>query len=122
MRKTKVIKIDEREITVWELRVKDIRALVERAGQFENDLDLIEPLIPELLDVELPQLEELAPSELKIIWEAVKEVNADFLELIERTGVANAVKDSLRTLLTASFSGLSSGDIPEHGNTDSGSS
>ena len=108
MRKTKVIKIDDREITVRELRVKDIHSIVQTADRLEGDtLKAIEEYLPMATDLTIADLEEMAPSELKLIWEAFKEVNADFLALAEAVGLGKAILETMRRHLSEAFAGLS---------------
>ena len=111
MRKTKTIKIDDREITIKELRVKDIRHILETAeNETPEDADFmkqIETLLPLATDLKLEEMEGMAPSELKTLWETFREVNADFLALTERLGVGEALKDFLRKHLTDALSDLS---------------
>ena len=88
MRKTETIKIDDREIVIKELRVKDIRKILEATEKESEDvLNQIESLLPLATDLKLKDMEDMAPSELKTLWEAFREVNADFLSLIERLGI-----------------------------------
>ena len=110
MRKTKTIKIDEQEITLKELRVKDIRKILE-AAENENDdaLKQIESLLPLVTDFKFEDLEGMAPSELQTLWEAFREVNAAFLSLTERLGIGEALKDFVRKNLNDALADLSNG-------------
>ncbi len=119
MRKIKIVKIDDKEITVKELRVKDIREILiagEEAG--ENILADIERLLPYASDIKPEELEEMAPSEIKLLWEDFKEVNADFLEVIERLGITKTFGSLIKNHLTEALAGLSSTDTPEPGSMD----
>ena len=124
MPKTKTVKIDNKEITVKELRVKDIRTLLEIAERAEDDdfLKQAETLIPLVTDIKLNDIEEMAPSEIKILWGAFREVNADFLSAIERLGIKEAFISSIRKHLTDAFADLLNEDMTESGNTDGVSS
>ncbi|SPD72565.1 hypothetical protein PITCH_A140045 [uncultured Desulfobacterium sp.] len=121
MRKSKTIKVDDKEIVVKELRVKDIRKIAEEAEK-----DDVEKRIPELLplatDLALHEMEDMAPSELKVVWEAFKEVNADFLSVMEGLGIGKALKNSLQRHLTGALADLSSVGMPTSGNMDLASS
>ena len=124
MRKTKILKIDDKEIIVKELRVKDIREIL-LIGEGLEDGDIlknIEKLLPYAADIKLEELECMAPSEIKTIWEGFKEVNADFLAVIERLGIAKTFESLIRKHLTEAFADLPSTDISESGNTDGASS
>lgn len=104
MRKTKSIKIDDKEITVKELRVKDIRQIMDGG----EEISWLEYL-PMVCDLDPMALEEMAPSEIKAIVEAAKEVNADFLELMEKTGLMELLKSSMK----AQFADM----LPDSSNT-----
>lgn len=103
MRKTKVVKIDDREITVKELRVKDIRQLIEKADELDKGFEQMEGMLPLATDLSLKKLEDLAPSELTILWDAFKEVNAVFFDLVAKTGIVKELKSSILKDLTAVF-------------------
>ena len=123
MRKTKPIKIDEREITIRELRVKDIRKILEAAENQDVDIPKqIEKLLPLVTDLKLKEIEDMAPSELKILWDAFREVNSDFLALTGRLGIGEALKDFVRKNLIDAFADLSNEDMPTSGDTDGVSS
>lgn len=96
MRKQKTIKIDEQEITVKELRVKDIRNIIDQGDELvSKGLDQIEKILPLTTDLTLSQIEDMAPSELQVIWDAFHEVNAVFFGLVAKTGLAEAFKSSV---------------------------
>lgn len=103
MRKTKVVKIDDREITVKELRVKDIRQLIEKAEELDKGFEQMEDMLPLATDLSLSKLEDMAPSELTILWDAFKEVNAVFFDLVAKTGIVKEVKSSILKDLTKVF-------------------
>ena len=114
MRKRKTIKIDDREMTIKELRVKDLRKLIENADKSEDIFSNFQEILPSVCDLEFSDLEEMAPSELKTLWEAFQEVNSVFFDLIEKAGIGKLLKESIQKDLIASFAGLSSGGITKH--------
>jgi len=122
MRKEKVVKLDEREIKVRELRVKDIREIIEEAEKCENQVELIEKILPRAVNLSLKDFEEFAPSELKLLWDAFREVNSVFFDLLDRVEVLRMLKNAVLKDLTGAFADLSSVAMPESGNTDSPSS
>lgn len=122
MRKTKTIKIDSKEITVKELRVKDIRLILESGQRLETDFSQMPEILKMVTDLPFEELEEFAPSELKIIWEAFREVNSDFLDLVARSGITEVLKNSILKDLTDSFAALSKEDTLMPQNTASASS
>jgi len=119
MRKQKTIKIDEKEITARELRVKDIRNIIEQGDKLiSGGLDQIEKILPLATDLTLSQIEDMAPSELQTIWNAFREVNACFFDLVAKTGLAEAFKSSILKDLIALFATLSDQATESPGNTD----
>lgn len=94
MRKIKTIKIDEREITIKELRVKDIKQIFDT----ESENTLMDHL-PLVTDLSKEDIEDLAPSELSTVWNAVKEVNADFLALMEKSGILKSIETMAMKIL-----------------------
>lgn len=104
MRKSKSIKIDDLEIIVKELRVKDVRKLLDMAETSEDDMmSLVDQFLPMVTDLKTDNLENMAPSELKIVWEAFSEVNADFLEWAGRLGIMKALGSLIQSHLTEAF-------------------
>ena len=123
MRKQKTIKIDAKEITVRELRVKDIRDIIERGDKLVGEgLDQIEDILPLATDLTLPEIEDMAPSELQTIWDAFREVNAVFFDLVAKTGIVETLKSSILEDLTALFAASLDQATESPGNTDTPSS
>ena len=128
MRKHKTLKIDDNEITVKELRVDQILEIWESVGA-GNDLDTfkgyIEKHMGKVTDVTLDDLRKMAPSEIKQIFEAFKEVNQDFFDLAQTLGlgkILEKLKNAILTDLSALFAGLLEQAMSELGNTDTPSS
>lgn len=117
MRLTKTIKIDSDEITVKELRVKDLRRIMDGASDFSG-LDQAIELLPMATSLSHEKIEDMAPSELGLVWDAFKEVNAIFLDLVEKSGLVKILKASVQQSLTDSFVGLSNVDIPRPPGTE----
>lgn len=123
MRKQKTIKIDETEVTVRELRVKDIRMIIEQGDKLVGGgLDEIEKILPLATDLTIAQIEDMAPSELQTVWNVFREVNAVFFELVAKTGIVETLKSSISKDLTALFVTLSDQVTENPGNTDTPSS
>lgn len=119
MRKSKTIKIDDREITVKELRVKDVRQLLEMSEANEDDImALIDKFLPIVTDIKSKDMEAMAPSELKILWETFKEVNADFLEMTERLGITKMLGGLIRSHFAEALADSLSAVTKTPGNTD----
>lgn len=105
MRKIKTIKIDEREITIKELRVKDIKQIFDgESGQTLMDH------LPLVTDLSKEDIDDLAPSELSTVWNAVKEVNADFLALMAKSGILKSIEATAMKILMQPSAGSSNPD------------
>lgn len=119
MRKSKTIKIDDREITVKELRVKDVRQLLEMSEANEDDvMVLIDKFLPVVTDIKSEDMEAMAPSELKILWDAFKEVNADFLVMAERLGITKMLGSLIKVHFTEALADSLSAVTKTPGTTD----
>ena len=102
MRLHKTIKIDDREITVKELRVKDIRHLVDLAGKGLTG-DNADQVLEMSIGLKMTDMDDLAPSEIKIIWDAVREVNADFLSGLDAVGLKAKLRQLIDDHLISAF-------------------
>jgi formylmethanofuran dehydrogenase subunit B len=106
MRKIKSFKIDDKELTVKELRVRDILQILNGT---DGDVDIIsqlESLMPKIVDgLSFEELIDFAPSEIRQIVEVMKEVNDDFLALSRRLGLDNVLKEFVEAI-TKDFSKL----------------
>lgn len=120
MRKTKTIEIDGRTITVMELKVKDIKAIFSsgQKNSLMDNLHLVTTLTPEEID-------DLYPSEFAKVWEAIQEVNSDFLDGMDSAipgGFLKTVKKAALMYLTTPSAGSSSPDTGTSGSMDTVSS
>lgn len=123
MRKQKTIKIDSKEVTVKELRVKDIRMIIEQGDKIVGGgLDQIEKILPLATNLTIAQIEDMAPSELQLVWNAFREVNAVFFDLVAKTGIVETLKNSILKDLTALFVTLSDQVTESPGDMDTPSS
>ena len=88
------IEVDGREVTVRELTLKDYRNWLKDAVEesrrdgvpmYSVDRDLFEDMaltdLPRFTDLTPGQMDQMAPSSLKKVIEAVKEVNPDFFAM-----------------------------------------
>ena len=112
MRKIKTLKIDDREITVRELTVKQIMGLFDSAGQGDATTADLAGILKDKLglvtDLALDDMTAMAPSELRQVWDAAKEVNADFFDLARAVGLGQTVDQVLAQLKEALLSDFSS--------------
>lgn len=100
MRKSKIIKIDELEITVKELRVRDIYELFD--GEFKLSIDVIDDLLQRCTDIDRNKLLDMTPTDLQTLFEGFKEVNAAFLDIAGRLGL-DGLPEVLRENLQEQF-------------------
>ncbi|MBU0994118.1 MAG: hypothetical protein KJ737_16630 [Proteobacteria bacterium] len=114
MRKHKTIKIDDREITVKELRVKDYITLFQFDDGKDPDLETIvsqiKEILPETININLEDLLDMAPSEIELVWETFREVNASFLAAAQKLGLQKMLTEVKSAILT-DFSALALGSL-----------
>lgn len=125
MKQRKVITIDDREYTVSELSVKQIIEVIESnnlTALFSGLSDVtkenpasvtqlylmgiqkeVQAVMGKCCDFTFADLIELAPSEIKEIYLAFKEVNADFFFTLEATGI-KAMLQGIKEQALSSFS------------------
>jgi hypothetical protein len=109
----------DKKFRAKELTVKQIRGIFEFDQLPEgDDLDTIiqhfgGTLLPLTTNLTIEELEDMRPSELKLIWEKVREVNAVFFDIANAAGIqklAAQFKDAILADFLSSFvSSLSAG-------------
>lgn len=101
MRKKKDLKLDDREITVKELTVREIlevgNELSEQVKGEDFGLDLLKKALgkhfSKAIDgLTLESLLELAPSEIDLVYKAFKEVNKVFFVVVDQMGLGELLK------------------------------
>lgn len=125
MRKNKIFKIDDREVTIKELRVKDILSIFEGADKQGNVMGVIADLLSRCSDLQITDLEEMAPSELKLIYEGFREVNDVFFEAARQWGLGGTIeelKKSIQKEFSAALAVSFSQDTPTPSTTDTATS
>jgi len=120
-KRSKKVTINGEPITVYELSVKQIRGIVEELDSLNNERVL--EILSMCSDVTMEQIEGMAPSDIRDLWDAWSGVNADFLHLIrqamKRPPIQKAIDDFLSRILTDVSAALSNADTgPAAGNTD----
>lgn len=111
MPKCKVIKIDEKEIIVNELSVKDLLSLFDESDPekgIEGFLGQVDEFLPRATDAKLDELKQMAPSELKLLYDAFKEVNAVFFDVARFLGLGSLLTQ-IKSSLVKDFGGLFAG-------------
>jgi hypothetical protein len=106
MRQEKKFKIDgwDNSFTVKELTVKEILSLF-RDGLLEDtsfeglQKQFADVLLPMSSDIEMKDLEEMAPSELEQVWDVFQKVNAAFFKFARKAGLADIVTQLKNALI-----------------------
>lgn len=130
MRKTKTIKIDDKEITVKELRVKHILNFWDKAWSGDLSLTALKEILGDLLPIAAPELkiadiEEMAPSEIRFLWDTFREINADFFAVVRLEDVGQFLTELKKAFLkdlSSLFAGSLNPATSMSGNTDTDSS
>jgi hypothetical protein len=91
---------------------KDIKAV------FNGESTTLLDHLPLVTNLSASDIDDLAPSELAIIWESVQEVNASFLALMEKSGLMKSIEATAMQLLTQPSVASSNPDTSQSGNTD----
>ncbi len=107
MRKTKAFKIDDREYSARELTVRQILALVQQDDDDQGDLlaRLDKLLAAGIQGLDRETAMDMAPSELRQVWDNFAEVNEDFLALAAKLGLSGLVEE-MRREITAGLTNL----------------
>lgn len=104
MRKIKSIKIDDREVTIKELNVREVREVMEGCGLKADATLVIDLMFQDRLpvaavlkatDLSADSLDDMTQSELDTIYTAVEELNPFFVRLYRDLA---AVGDSLPSI------------------------
>jgi len=99
MRLSKAITIDDDRITVFEVIVEDLLSVIDAS---EADVrNRIDELLPKCTDLSMARMKKMAPSELKKVWDAFREVNAVFFSAVEKTGMLSTLTDGMKNIITA---------------------
>ncbi len=115
MRKVKTIKLDDLEVTFKELRVKDVRAMMDAGDDALNGdlLKLVDQVLPLCCDLPPEKIEEMAPSEMATLYDAFMEANDTLFTALKKSGLLEVLRDRWRKILIALPAILSSEVMPE---------
>ena len=112
MRKTETFEIEgyEKKVTVNELTIKQIISLMQQDVLGDASLENLrrqfeEILLPMCTNLEMSDLMEMAPSDVKHIWEKFKEINSAFFEVARDAGLLTLVS-GIKEAIIADFSRL----------------
>jgi hypothetical protein len=100
MRKTERIKIDAFEITVKELTVKEIIGIGKISTSEDFDfMDFIKSNLTLVLEgITIEDMMEMAPSDLKFIYEKFKEINGTFFEFAQQVGMEDLLRELMMSI------------------------
>ncbi len=118
MRKTKIIRIDDQEITVKELTLRDIQELID--GSKTGILPALEILLAKSCGIKSDDIFKFAPSELEGLYAVFEEVNSAFFRIAEKLGLKQIMQNvilAMQTDFTASLANLSAPGTPRPGTT-----
>lgn len=95
----------DKKVRVRELNVFEIRTVLESLGQLGSSemtpLELLDRFTSEFVpmgtELTPEQFMELTPSEIFEIWEAFKEVNSHFFDLVRKTGILEGLDLTMPT-------------------------
>lgn len=110
MKKTSTITINDKVITVNELTMRQILDFKDKFAGLDM-LAGMQELVGLLTDATPAFLLDLAPSELKAIYEKVKEVNADFFALLPLDVLLAGYRDMIIETVRQNLSALSAGSL-----------
>jgi hypothetical protein len=115
MRQRKTIKIDDKEITVKELTVREIISIGDNVtNQIKEDSRDGINVLKDLLAVHFPlgfdnlnldDLLDMAPSEIDKIYQAFREVNQVFFQVAKQAGLSDLLT-GLKAAMQRDFSNL----------------
>ncbi len=110
MKKTATITINDKIITVNELTMRQILDFKDKFSGLDM-LEGMKELVGLLTDATPAFLLDLAPSELKAIYEKVKEVNADFFALLPLDVLLAGYRDMIIETVRQNLLALSAGSL-----------
>ena len=86
MRKSKLVKIGGQDISVYELRVKDIKALqdvITKNPDGLSPLDMAEKILLPVCVPDIKCIDDLSIDDVMLLWDAFKEINNSFLKILK---------------------------------------
>lgn len=93
-RKMKTFQIEGREgdVEVKELTVSEILKLMQHEGDdtsLKGFVDMVGEFLPLATNLKMEQLKDMAPSDIKLVWEKFREVNETFFEVSQQVGMGD---------------------------------
>ena len=111
MRRTTTFKMDDKEVVVYELKVRDYKELL---GKFGGNIEMTPALflenfseiMPKATNLSMEDILDMAPSEIMVIYENFKECNETFFGLLDKIGLGtmlDSLKEALKSDLSKAF-------------------
>lgn len=110
MRKQEKIKINDKNIIIKELRVKDIYKFGSKLSKLKDGVKIedlkgvIEEILPEVSDLNSDDLMELSFSELEELETIFWKVNESFLRRLDQLGIKGKILKAVKTDLVETVS------------------
>lgn len=111
MKKTGSITINDKIININELTVRQIMSIKNGLGG-GSIIDNLRELLPLVTDASEEFLMELAPSEIRALFDKIKEVNSDFFDLIPLDKLLVGYRDLMMSAIISNLSNLSVLSLP----------
>lgn len=109
MKKRKIVKMDDREITIKELTVQELMCVASKIGwipstpetktEGTDDMSVVETICFFVSDVSVVEIKKLAPSELEVLYDAFSEVNQSSLSFAKYMGFDTAFDELRKSFL-----------------------
>ena len=106
MRKQEKLLINDKEIIVQELRVKDVYKFGSRLSELKDGVQvadlkgIVEEVLPEVSNIKAEELMDLSFSELEELEKAFWNVNKSFLKRLDQLGIKDKIKNIINVDLT----------------------
>lgn len=123
MKKIKIVTIDDKEYHISELTIEQIIKIAERgdgeaglsslikgkeipvAAIFSGLNEEVKSIVEMCCEFTFEDLKKLAPSEIKLLFQAFREVNEDFLSVLREAGILAAL-ERIKDQMVRDFSSL----------------
>ena len=98
----KTITIDGNKYTVREIIVSEMLEIKKVIGGLDNFTDIvkqIDKILPYCSDITQDDLIKMAPSDIKSLWDAFKDVNSVFFSTMESFGMIDVIQKIKQNLI-----------------------
>lgn len=118
-RKQKTIKIDGKTVEVYELTVKQIIEFKDfftekkDSNEVEVIFDAIQSKVHLMTSLAYEQFLDLTPSDIKTLYEAFKEVNVVFFEILSKVGLFDLITQAGEQIKQQTLSSMSASSLSQ---------